>query len=167
VFQPRYPGVQPPSSSRPTVQPPPHRTPRPSNQPRLDGWTRGLSGADRDRAGQQWRQSHHGWDASALWRRDPNWWRHNDAFRIFHGPRIGFFFIPAFGYVSVPPDYERRYWVQGEYLPNWFWRYTVVDYWNYGLPRPPDGCVWVWVDNDVALIDATDGYILDIVHNVW
>jgi Ni/Co efflux regulator RcnB len=43
----------------------------------------------------------------------------------------------------------------------------VRDFWRYGLPAPPNGCVWVWVGQDVALIDLDDGYILDIIPNVW
>ncbi|MFI4974531.1 MAG: RcnB family protein [Caulobacterales bacterium] len=140
---------------------------RPSNIPKLGDWNRTLRGSDRDQAGQQWRQGHQGWDNSALWRRNPDWWRGNSAFRFFFGARLGYFFIPEMGYVSVPSQYQQHYWVQGQYLPSWFWRYVVRDYWNYGLPQPPDGCVWVWVDDDVALIDPSDGYILDIVHNVW
>jgi hypothetical protein len=35
------------------------------------------------------------------------------------------------------------------------------------LPPPPYGCVWVWLNGDVALIDRSDGYILDIARNVW
>ena len=135
--------------------------------PALGDWNRTFRGADRDRAGQQWRSGHQGWDQSAPWRANPDWWRGNTSFRLFLGPRIGFFFIPELGYVSVPEQYRQHYWRPGDYLPNWFWRYSVRNYGRYGLPRPPDGCVWVWVDNDVALIDPSDGYILDIVHNAW
>lgn len=139
----------------------------PANLPVLSGWNRGLTGSDRDREGQQWRQAHGGWDNRAPWRSNRTWWRGNAAFRLFAGERIGFFFIPGFGYVSPPAEYRAHYWRAGDQLPRWFWRYQVRDFWNYGLPRPPDGCVWVWVDNDIALIDASDGYILDIVHNAW
>ncbi len=71
------------------------------------------------------------------------------------------------GCIAVPSQYEHGYWTPGSYLPNWLWRFKVTDYWRFGLPEPPDGCVWVWVDNNVALIDTSDGYILDIVRNVW
>ena len=139
----------------------------PANLPTLSGWNHGVTGQAQVQAGQQWRQQHGGWDSHAAWRRNPNWWRGHSAFRLFGGARIGFFFIPGFGYISAPPEYRVHYWRAGDTLPSWFWRYQVRDYWSYGLPRPPDGCVWVWVDNDVALIDLDDGYILDIVHNVW
>jgi Ni/Co efflux regulator RcnB len=140
---------------------------RPPNLARPGDWNRTLRGADRDRAGQQWRQRNEAWQDRAPWRRDPNWWRQDRAFHLFLGPRLGFFFIPDLGYVSVPSQYESRRWIEGQYLPSWFWRYVVRDYWNYGLPDPPLGCIWVWVGNDVALIDQRDGYILEIVHNVW
>lgn len=140
---------------------------RPANTPQLGGWSRTARGPAQVQAGQQWRQGHRGWDQSAPWRRDRNWWRGNSAFSLYLGPRVGFFFIPDMGYISVPHQYRNHHWQAGQYLPNWFWRYEVNDYWNYGLPEPPDGCAWVWVNNDVALVDLSDGYILDIVHNAW
>jgi Ni/Co efflux regulator RcnB len=139
----------------------------PAGVPRLGDWNRTVRGPDRDQAGQQWRHGHSNWDSRSPWRQNPNWWRRDRSFRLFLGPRIGFFFIPDFGYVRAPQQYERHYWRTGEFLPNWFWRYEVRAYWRYNLPQPPDGCMWVWVDNDIALIDASDGYILDIVHNAW
>jgi Ni/Co efflux regulator RcnB len=142
-------------------------THQPPTQPALTGWDKSVRGTDRDQAGQQWRAGHKGWDANALWRQNADWWRHDASFRLFGGARLGFFFIPALGYVAVPAEYQQHYWRQGDMLPQWFWRFTVRDYARYGLPQPPDGCEWVWVDDDVALIDPSDGYILDIVHNIW
>jgi Ni/Co efflux regulator RcnB len=130
-------------------------------------WNRNLRGPDNDRAADQWRREHHGWDRASPWQRNPNWWQHNRAFRFYFGPRIGFFFIPNYGYIAAPQQYRINYFRPGDYLPSWFWRYIVRDYSLYGLPPPPSGCAWVWVDNDVALIDLSDGYIIDIVHNVW
>ncbi|MGA0604122.1 RcnB family protein [Caulobacter sp. KR2-114] len=162
-----------PGRQGPTAQPAPPRFPsptgvnRPGRPPALGDWSRPSRGPDRDQAGQQWRQGHQGWDRSAPWRRNNDWWRGNAAFRLFFGPRIGFFFIPGHGYVRAPDQYREHYWIAGEYLPNWFWQYPVRDYASYGLPDPPYGCMWVWVDNDIALIDRDDGYILDIVHNAW
>jgi Ni/Co efflux regulator RcnB len=139
---------------------------RPQPTP-LAGWSQTVRGAARDQAGQQWRQGHQGWDQNAPWRQDSNWWRSSPSFRLFSGPRIGYFFIPELGYVSAPAEYQKHYWRTGEYLPDWFWRYQVRDYDRYGLPQPPDGCVWIWLDGDVALMDASDGYIIDIVRNLW
>lgn len=170
-----YPGrhpVAPPvvaHPTQPTFHPPAHRQEhvRPPRLPGIGGWNRALRGHDRDLAGQQWRAQHRGWDANSPWRRDRNWWRHSGGFRLYVGPRAGFFFIPAIGYVAAPSQYQNHYWSVGEYLPSWFWRFVVSDYQAYGLPAPPDGCAWVWVNADLALIDLDDGYILDIVHNAW
>ena len=140
---------------------------RPAKVQVLAGWSRPAAGPAQAQAGQQWRSAHTGWDSGARWRGDSNWWRGDAGFRLFRGVRVGFFFIPELGYVSAPAEYRDRHWNAGDQLPNWYWRYQVRDFWNYGLPQPPDGCAWVWVGNDVALIDASDGYILDIDHNAW
>ena len=154
----RPPGVAPPQA--PGVR-------RPSGVPQLGDWNRALRGVDRDAAARAWREGHRDWDRQSPWRRDRDWWRGSAAFRLFLGPRLGFFFIPELGYVSAPPEFEHRAWRAGERLPRWFWRYVVEDYWTYGLPAPPYGCAWVWVGHDVALIELDDGYILDLVRNVW
>lgn len=139
----------------------------PASAPAVTGWRRGMTGPVQVQAGQQWRQQNSGWNSGAVWRQNSNWWRGNSAFSLWSGARVGFFFIPAFGYVAVPAEYRTHRWRAGDDLPNWFWRYAISDYWDYGLPQPPDGCAWVWVNNDVALIDLDDGYILDIEQNVW
>lgn len=142
--------------ARPSVVPPP-----------LTGWDSHSRGSDQLRRGQQWRNQHRDLDRDAPWRRDRTWWRGDARFRLFTGPRLGFLFFPSFGYVVEPPQYRDHRWSAGEYLPNWFWRYTVADYWTYGLPAPPEGCAWVWLNRDVALVDLSDGYVLDIVRDVW
>ena len=171
----RHGSMVPLTPSLPTAVPPSH-APRfdrsreratPSHLPPLGGWDRLARGTQRDRAGQQWREQHHGWDRASPWRNNPDWWRRDWAFRFYYGPRIGFFFIPDLGYVAAPAEYQVHFWRAGDYLPNWFWRFVVRNYAAYGLPPPPDGCAWVWVDDDVALIDLDDGYVLDIVHAVW
>ena len=133
----------------------------------LTGWDRNARGPAQVELGQQWRSQHHGWDQSAPWRSNRNWWRGDSAFRQFSGPRIGFFFFPGFGYIAAPQQYRNHYWRAGDDLPRWFWRYRVSQYWRYGLPTPPDGCSWIWLDGDVALVDLSDGYIVDLVSNVW
>ena len=75
--------------------------------------------------------------------------------------------MPQRGYIALPRQYRDHHWRAGEYLPGWFRAYSVSHYERYGLPRPPRGCAWIWLNGDVALIDRSDGYILDVVHNVW
>jgi Ni/Co efflux regulator RcnB len=135
--------------------------------PSLGDWRAPDRGPERDRAGQQWRQEHQNWDSGAAWRRSSDWWRSDSGFRLFVGPRVGFFFVPQIGYVSVPRRYRDRHWREGDYLPLWFRSYAVSNCERYGLPRPPRGCVWIWLNGDVALIDRSDGYILDIARNAW
>jgi Ni/Co efflux regulator RcnB len=135
--------------------------------PPLGDWRAPARGPERDRAGQQWRQQHQSWDQYAAWRRSSDWWRSDSSFRLFTGLRVGFFFVPERGYISLPRQYRDHHWREGEYLPRWFRTYAVSHYERYGLPRPPRGCVWIWLNGDVALIDRSDGYILDIARNVW
>ena len=67
----------------------------------------------------------------------------------------------------MPQEYWGLSWDSGAYLPLFFLTYEVNDYQEYGLPPAPDGCSWVWVNNSVLLVDRSDGYILDEIHNVW
>ena len=141
---------------------------RTANRPAaLNGWTSGQPAEQRSANGRQWRDDHRGWSNSAVWAGNPNWWRNSRAFSRYDGVRTGFFFIPGRGYISAPREYEHRYWAAGEMLPQWFWQYGVGAYDDYGLPQPPEGCAWIWVDDDVVLIDLSDGYILDVVRSVW
>ncbi|HEX5380126.1 MAG TPA: RcnB family protein [Phenylobacterium sp.] len=151
----------------------PARAPRPAQRaarpapPQLGAWERGAAAPQRAQLGAQWREQHRDWDRAAPWRSNQTWWRSNPSFRTYSGHRIGYFFFPGFGYISAPPEYRQHYWRAGDELPSWFWRYRVRNYWSYGLPTPPRGCGWIWLDGDVALVDLRDGYILDVVHNLW
>ncbi|MEI9963481.1 MAG: RcnB family protein [Caulobacteraceae bacterium] len=126
-----------------------------------------MKGPARAQLGQQWRGQHPNIDRNAPWRGNSNWWRSDPGFRQFTGARAGFFFFPNLGYIAAPAQYRNHTWRAGDNLPSWFWRYTVSDYGRYGLPEPPDGCAWIWLNGDVALVDLSDGYIIDLVANVW
>lgn len=134
--------------------------------PPLTGWSHANEPGDREAAGRDWRASHAGWDQRAVWRGRPNWWRSSPAFQGYYGARDGYFWVPEIGYVSAPSPYLRHYWPPGDMLPSWYWQYRILDYERYGLPTPPDGCFWVWMDDDVALIEQ-GGFIVDVVRNVW
>jgi len=152
------------NAPRPSAVRPP---PAPRAPPALSGWNRNVRGQQRAEAGQQWRGQHRNWDQNAPWRGNHDWWRSYSSFRLFSGVRTGFFFFPDYGYIAAPQAYRDHHWQAGDYPPRWFWRYSVKDYASYGLPRPPNGCMWVWLNGDVALIDRSDGYILDIVEDLW
>lgn len=119
---------------------------------------------------QEWRQR---FDRDS-WRRDwsrrhtqPDWWRDDRRFRGWSGVRIGFYFSPGFGYYSVPRSYWGQRYHEGERLPAFFWRYEIRDYASWGLPWPPAGAMWVWVDNNIYLVDRFDGYIIEAIHDAW
>ena len=123
----------------------------------------------RDRDRDQYRGS---WNRD-YWRNDfnrrnhDNWWRNNTWFRGYSGLRMNFYFAPGYGYYSVPRQYYGRSYRIGDYLPSVFWRYRANSWSWYGLPAPPPGCAWVYVDNNIYLIDLFDGYIIDVAYQVW
>jgi len=158
---------------RPQQQASPQQQSRPQQQFRPQqqaGQTRGNLAAVAPRHVQQsnqWQSARSNWNGNTVWKRNPNWWRGNASFRNYAGARANYFFAPGFGYYSVPQEYWGRSWNTGAYLPLFFLRYVVNDYRAYGLPPPPYGCSWVWVNTSVFLVDMSDGYILDEIDNVW
>jgi Ni/Co efflux regulator RcnB len=137
------------------------------------GWTRGDRNdhggrRDHERDRRDFRNRFNG----DQWRRDWNrrhgndWWRRDRRWNSWSGVRIGFYFSPGYGYYSVPRSYAGRRWYSGDYLPSIFWRYRLDDWRTFDLGVPPPGTQWVWVNNDLYLIDSIDGYILEAVYNV-
>lgn len=114
-----------------------------------------------------WRDYHRDWDHDARWRRDHDWWRGRPEFHLYVGVREGFWFAPGYGYYRVPEAYWDRHWDTGDYLPAFLWEYQIADWWDYDLPPPPYGCAWVWIDDGVALIDLSDGYVLEVQYGLW
>jgi len=60
-------------------------------------------------------------------------------------------------------------WTLGEILPPLFWtrNYWIVDYWLYGLPIPPNGCIWVRYDHDALLIDRYTGEVIEVIYDIF
>ena len=81
--------------------------------------------------------------------------------------RIGFYFAPGYGYYNVPRSYWGRRYYEGDFLPSLFWRYELRDWAYWGLPYPPAGTMWVFVDNNIYLVDRYDGYIIEAVYDAW
>ena len=96
-----------------------------------------------------------------------DWWRDDHRFRNYSGFRMGFYFAPGYGYYNVPRSYWGQRWRVGSYLPSMFWRYQLSDWRTFGLGYPPPGTRWVVVDNQIYLIDQTDGYIIDVIYDAW
>jgi Ni/Co efflux regulator RcnB len=64
--------------------------------------------------------------------------------------------------------YEHR-WVFGETLPALFWvqNYWIGDYYDYGLPDPPPGFVWVRYGDDALLVDQNSGEVLQVEYDLF
>ncbi len=159
--------ASPQQQSRPQRQAIPQEQGRPQQQAGSAEGNRTAVAAHHVQQSNQWRVAHSNWNTNTVWQRNPNWWRGNAAFANYTGVRVNFFYAPGFGYYSVPREYRGSIWNAGAYLPPFFLRYVVSDYRGYGLPPPPYGCSWIWVNTNVLLVDLSDGYILDEIDNVW
>lgn len=73
------------------------------------------------------------------------------------------------------PDYRRpqgwydHRWTFGEFLPRTYWvrDYWLDDFYDYGLPPPPYGAVWVRVGSDALLIDQDSGEVITVEYSVF
>jgi Ni/Co efflux regulator RcnB len=68
-----------------------------------------------------------------------------------------------------PPGYYARRWTWGQVLPNFFWTrdYWLTDYYDYDLPPPPFGAIWVRVGDDALLIDQDSGEIIEVDYGIF
>ena len=68
-----------------------------------------------------------------------------------------------------PPGYYARRWSWGQVLPNFFWTrdYWLTDYYDYDLPPPPFGAIWVRVGDDALLIDQDSGEIIEVDYGIF
>lgn len=71
------------------------------------------------------------------------------------------------GRYHAPAGYRHRHWGRGDRLPRAYYSrpYIVHDYHSYRLRRPPRGCHYVRVNNDVVLAAIATGVILDVFYN--
>ena len=84
-----------------------------------------------------------------------------------HGWRGGGHFrAPSYRY---PRGYSYQRWTFGAFLPFAFLApdYLIGSYWTYGLPAPPPGYHWVRVGPDALLVRYGDGYVLDVVYDLF
>jgi len=88
-------------------------------------------------------------------------------FRSYSGIRIGFYFAPNYGYYRVPQSYYQVRYQRGSYLPSFFLRYRINNPYDYGLPYPPYGMAYVWIDNCIALVDLYNYEIVDIYYDIY
>ncbi len=100
-------------------------------------------------------------------RADRNWWRQRTEFHGFAGRRPGFWFVPGSGYVRVEPRWAGYRWARGVVAPPAYRGYVVGDPGFYGLRPAGWGQRWIWLDNNLVLIDTRTGVIIDIVSGAY
>jgi Ni/Co efflux regulator RcnB len=109
------------------------------------------------RQGSRW--SSGGWNRD--WRNDRqyDWRRYRDHHRsTFH---LGVYFDPfGYGYRSFDVGYQLY---QGYYAQ----QYWINDPWDYQLPPPAPGTVWVRYFNDALLVDMYSGEVVDAIHGFF
>lgn len=68
-----------------------------------------------------------------------------------------------------PPGFFAHTWLYGEFLPSaWFGpQYLLTDWWDFGLPWPPEGYDWVRVGGDALLVDDYTGEIVQVVRDLF
>lgn len=68
-----------------------------------------------------------------------------------------------------PSGWYARSWSYGQIIPRgWYGsQYRLMEWWDYGLPIPPLGYVWVRVGDDALLVDEYSGRIVQVVYDLF
>ena len=79
-------------------------------------------------------------------------------------PRV--YYVPVY---QPPPGWSYRRWAYGQTYPRVYWTqpYWIGNYYNYGLPPPPYGYVWVRNGPDAMSVDVVTGLILQVVYGLF
>jgi len=103
--------------------------------------------------------AHYRWNPD--WRNDHRYdwrqWRERHR-STFH---VGFYYDP-FGYNYR--QFEVGYRLTPAYFGQQYW---ISDPWDYQLPPPPPGAVWVRYWNDALLVDMYSGEVVDAIRNFF
>lgn len=91
-----------------------------------------------------------------------DWWRGRAGFNGYYGHRAGYWFAPGWGYYQVDPRWYDFDWVVGAVVPYELQSYYISDPYAYGLPPAPYGCEWIFLGDQIALIDLGTGQIVQI-----
>lgn len=96
--------------------------------------------------------------------RDRTWWdstRWRRTYQSSHRYRVPRYVYPSGWYV--------RSWTFGDILPHrsWYGRSYYLDWWRYGLPRPPIGTEWVRMRDDAILVDIWSGRVLAVYYDLF
>ena len=100
-------------------------------------------------------------------RTNRDWMRSRQEFRNYAGRRSGYWYAPGSGYVRVDPRFSGYGWRVGVVVPWQLRSYAVADPWFYGVEPAPPGFRWIWLDNNVALMNLRTGGIVRIVSSVY
>lgn len=68
-----------------------------------------------------------------------------------------------------PSGWYLRVWSFGDRLPfsSWYSQRYYLDWWRYGLPRPPIGTEWVRMRDDAILVDIWSGRVLAVYYDLF
>ena len=109
------------------------------------------------------------WRSYKPGQRPPNWQRHRDfdrgAWMRNWRAQKRYHWRPY----QRPQGWYYRRWVFGTILPALFWsqRYWIENYWEFGLPDPPYGYVWVRYGDDAMLVNVQTGYVLQVSYGLF
>ena len=118
---------------------------------------------NRPAAGYAARQAYqNGWSRGAQFQRNLGWWRERRGFEAYEGRRDGFWFAPGYGYYRPDPRWYGFNWYVGFTVPFELRSYYVSDPYDYGLPPAPYGCEWIFLGNQLVLINMETGQIVQI-----
>ncbi len=95
------------------------------------------------------------------------WWRGRAEFHDFAGVRPGFWYVPGRGYYRPDPRWYGFNWQVGFVAPLEFRTFYVQDPLFYGLAPAPYGFQYIYLNNNIALINVASGQIVSILPNIY
>lgn len=95
------------------------------------------------------------------------WWRGRPEFVGYVGARPGFWFIPGQGYIRPDPRWYGFSWQVGGFVPSIFWNYAVPNPFIYGLQPAPYGFRYIYLGNNVVLMNVHNGRIVRVMSHVF
>ncbi len=141
-------------------------------------WNRGNNGNDRnwsfrDNNGRQWnynngRRVENRWNGFQRW--DNNGWRRDQRYnwQSWRNSHRSIFRLPSY---RAPYGWSRGYsrFSIGIYLNSILFgsSYWIDDPWSYRLPPAYGPLRWVRYYNDALLVDVRDGYVVDVIYDVF
>ena len=95
--------------------------------------------------------------------RNRRWYDSSHYRKTYHSARR--YRAPAYRF---PSGFYVRSWSFGDRLPvSWYSRSYYLDWWQYGLPRPPIGTEWVRMHDDAVLVDVWTGQVLAVYYDLF